>query len=124
MNDTNELEFLGDIGIFRPVGSYRFQQVVAQVTGIIVKARGQGISKLVVVSYGLSGFESPSLSERHWMVREWVAASASNLKLAMVVPPEFIDPDKFGVVAAANFGFTVNVFTSEAEAINWLNDLP
>jgi len=123
MNEIYELELLDGIGIFRPTGSCRFQQVVAMVTGIIVQARERGIRKLVVVTYGLTGFEPPSLSERHWMVREWVEASQGKLKVAMVVPPEFIDPHKFGIVAAANFGVTADVFTSEAEAMKWLQEL-
>jgi len=120
MNDANHLELLDDIGIFRPTGSYRFQQIVAMVTDIIVQARERGIRKLVVVTYGVSGFDPPSLSERHWMVREWVEASQGKLKVAMVVPPEFIDPDKFGIVAAANFGVTADVVSSDAEALKWL----
>ena len=41
----------------------------------------------------------------------------------MVVPGDLIDPDKFAVVAAANFGFTAEVFTGEADALNWLREL-
>ncbi len=123
MDQTNQLELLGDIGIFRPTGCFRFQQVVTLITGVIVQAREQRIRKLVLVSSGLTGFESPSLSERHWMVRQWVEASNGIVRLAMVVPNELIDPDKFAVVAAANFGFTAEVFTCEADALKWLREL-
>lgn len=122
MGQAEQIELVDDIGIFRPVGSFRFQQVVALVTEVIIRARERGIGKLAVVTYGLSGFQPPSLSERHWMVREWVEASQGKLKVAMVVPPEFIDPEKFGVVAAANFGVTSEVFTSEADALKWLRE--
>ena len=57
------------------------------------------------------------------MIREWVNASEGKLKIAVVVPAVFIDPEKFGVVAAANFGMSADVFTSEAEAMSWLRNL-
>lgn len=122
MSQADQIELVDGIGVFRPVGSFRFQQLVALVTGVITQARERGIGKLAVVTCGLSGLQPPSLSERHWMVREWVEASQGKLKVAMVVPPEFIDPDKFGIVAAANFGVTSEVFTSEPDAIKWLRD--
>lgn len=124
MNTADRLELVEGIGIFRPVGTYRFQQLVALVTEVIVQARERGIGKLAVITYGVSGFQPPSLSERHWMVREWVDASQGKLKVAMVVPVEFIDPEKFGIVAAANFGVTADVFTSETDALKWLRELP
>lgn len=40
----------------------------------------------------------------------------------MVVPPEFVDPEKFAVVAAANFGLAANVFNNEADALAWFRD--
>ncbi len=93
------------------------------VTGVILQAREQRIRKLVVVGSGLTGFDSPSLSERHWMVRQWVDASNGIVRLAMVVSGDLIDPDKFAVVAAANFGFTAEVFTCERDALKWLREL-
>ncbi|MGH8049049.1 MAG: hypothetical protein ACREPB_00130 [Arenimonas sp.] len=124
MSQADPIELLDGIGIFRPVGIYRFQQVVALVTEIIVQLRERGVGKLIVVTHGVSGFQPPSLSERHWMVREWVEASQGKLKVAMVVPEEFIDPEKFGVLVAANFGVTSDVFTSEADAMKWLREQP
>lgn len=123
MSESDPLEQVNGIGIFRPTGSYSFQQVVALVTEAIVQARECCVGKLMVVTFGLSGFQPPGLSERHRMVREWVEASHGRLKVAMVVPAHFIDPEKFGVVAAANFGVTSDVFTNEDDAIRWLGGL-
>ena len=123
MEGSNQLEQIDGIAIFRPAGSLRFQQAVALVSEAIAKARELGSKKILVACDELTGFQPPSLSERHWMVREWVAASEGSLKLAVVVPAAFIDPEKFGVVAAANFGMTADVFTSESEAMDWLRSL-
>jgi len=121
MSETNQLALVDGIGVFKPTGSFRFQQAIALVTAVIVKAREQGLRKILIDSRGLSGFQPPSLSERHWMVREWVEASGGRLKIAVVAPEAFIDPEKFGIVAAANFGVTSEVFTSELEAMQWLH---
>jgi hypothetical protein len=40
--------------------------------------------------------------------------------MVVVARPEFIDPERFGVVAAANFGLTVQVFEREEDAFAWL----
>ncbi len=123
MSDSNQLEQIDGVGIFRPAGSLRFQQTVALISEAIVKARELGLKKILIVCDELTGFQSPSLSERHWMVREWVAASQGSLKIAVAVPAAFIDPEKFGIVAAANFGMTAGVFSSESEAMDWLLSL-
>lgn len=54
------------------------------------------------------------------MVRAWAEAAQGMLRVAIVVSPEFVDPEKFGVIAAANFGLVGNVFDSEAGALAWL----
>ncbi len=40
--------------------------------------------------------------------------------VALVARPDFIDAERFGVVAAANFGLTGQVFEGEDEARGWL----
>ena len=37
------------------------------------------------------------------MVRQWLEASKGMLKIAFVVPADFIDPEKFGIIAPANY---------------------
>jgi hypothetical protein len=41
----------------------------------------------------------------------------------MVVHAEYIHPQKFGVVVAADFGLTCDVHTSESDALRWLADI-
>ncbi|MEP6634023.1 MAG: hypothetical protein ABJA62_07410 [Luteimonas sp.] len=41
----------------------------------------------------------------------------------MVARRETIDPQKFGVVVASNFGLHTNVFETEAEAMAWIREL-
>lgn len=113
-------EHVGDIAIARPAGTQPFQQAVLMVKQTLATASERAYAKLLIDITGLNGFESPSIGDRHWMVREWAGATHGALVVAVVCAPEFIDPNKFGIVAAANFGLTANVFEHEADAIAWL----
>ena len=53
----------------------------------------------------------------------WAMAAGGRVRLALVAPPEHIDPGKFGVTVAANRGMVRDVFVAEAEAIAWLDSL-
>jgi hypothetical protein len=40
-----------------------------------------------------------------------------------VTRPERIDPQRFGITVAANIGSVIEVFTSEEDALKWLESL-
>ena len=109
-----------DIEIFRPLGETSFAQAEIAVAQAIARTREQGGRELMVVITGLSGFEAPDLAARHRMVRQWAEAAQGRVTIALVAPPHFIDEQKFGVVAARNFGLRGDVFTDEGEAAHWL----
>ena len=123
MTDAIALQFAGDIAIARLGGAPGFRESVQLVTKTIVEAREQGVAKLLIDITGLTAFDPPSLSARHSMVRDWAEAAQGRVRGAMVARPEFIDPHKFGVVAARNFGLHADVFETEAEAMEWLREL-
>ena len=122
MSEPHLFERVEGVAIFRPVGTCTLLQARQWVATAIADAKEQGIGKLLVVTTGLTGFESPSIAERHQAAREWADAAGGQVIVAMVVRPELIDPDKFGVVAASNFGLVGNVFHTEAEAMTWLRE--
>lgn len=95
---------------------------IGLVTEAIVEARRQRLGGLLFVVSGLTGFRSPSIAARHVMVREWANAAEGMLRVAMVMPSEFIDSEAFGVVAARNFGLVGGSFVTEAEAMAWLQE--
>ena len=105
---------------WRPAGNLSFPEAVQAVARTIAQARDEGIGKLLVVGTQVSGFEPPSVAERHQMVREWADVAEGRVIMAIVMPAAFIDPERFGVIVARNFGFSMNVFESESEAIAWL----
>lgn len=120
MDESTTLEKMDGFAAWRPVGNFNFPEAVQAVARTIAQARDEGIGKLLVVGTQVSGFDPPSIAERHQMVREWADVAEGRVIMAIVMHGEFIDPERFGVVAARNFGFSMNVFESESEAIAWL----
>ena len=120
MNEPVSFAFESDIAIWRHSGRMSLDRAIRFVTEAIVAARECGIRKLLVDTTGLDGFDPPSLASRHRIVREWANASGGAVQLAIVVRPEMSDPERFGVVAAGNFGIEGDEFMSECDALAWL----
>lgn len=120
MDESTTLEKRDGFAVLRPVGTLNFTEAVQAVARAIAQVRDEGIGKLLVVGTQVSGFDPPSIAERHQMMREWADIAEGRVIMAMVMHAAFIDPERFGVMAARNFGFSMNVFESESEAIAWL----
>ena len=103
-----------------PAGPWSFPQAVAAVERILVAAAGLGVRRVAVDATAVEGVQTPSLADRHAMVRTWADAAGGRLVVAMACAPELMDPERFGVVAAANFGLHTNVFSSVDDALAWL----
>jgi hypothetical protein len=114
-------EVHGELAVLRMVGEHSLQQTVDAVTAAIGQAREQGAGKLLVDITGVSGFDPPTLAARHEFVAHWAEAGRSHVRLAMVVRPEFLDPDRFCVIRAANLGMAYNLFDNEVRARAWLH---
>lgn len=123
MNESAPLPVIDGIAVFRLSGNFRFGQVVDRMADAVECAAAQGRTRLLIDIADATGFEPPSLSDRHAMVRRLAEVSRGIVRGAMVVRPAFIDPHKFGVVAAANFGLVSNVFQREDDAIASLRSL-
>jgi hypothetical protein len=115
-------ELVDDIAIVRFAGHCGFSHVVDRVSQVLVQVRQRNHRYLMLVITELYGFRSPDLAARHRMVRAWAEAAQGKIVVALVARAELIDPERFGVVAAANFGLTSAVFTDEANAFEWLSD--
>ena len=120
MDESTTLEKMDGFAVWRPVGTFNFPEAVQAVARTIAQVRDEGIGKLLVVGTQVGGFDPPSVAERHQMVREWADVAEGRVIMALVMHAAFIDPERFGVIAARNFGFSMNVFESESEAIAWL----
>jgi hypothetical protein len=121
MDALEYFEIAGSRGFFRPSGSVSLAEVVNMVTVAIEFARAHGVRELIVNVCDLTGFESPSITQRYFFVEKWAIVAGASVRLAMVVRTEMINPQKFGVTVAVNRGLDANVFESEAEAVDWLD---
>lgn len=113
-------DFIDDIAVFRIAGQFTLAAGVELIRKGIARAQEQGIARLMVVVTETAGYDVPSLSMRLSIMRQWADAAGGTLRLVLVCRPEFIDPHKFGVTMAANFGLVADVFETENEALDWL----
>lgn len=109
--------------VFRLTGEHTLAGGVERIRAAIAQARAQRLSKLMIVITDTTGYDVPSLSMRLVMMRSWADAADGLVRAVIVCRSEFIDPHKFGIMMAANFGMTANVFDNEAEAVAWLREL-
>jgi len=108
------------ICVTRPHGSCSLVEAVDLVKSAIAHCRERHVPKLLFNSSGLTDVPVPSLVDRFLMVEDWAYTAKSMVIVALVIDDQYIHPDKFGVVLAADLGLTCDVFTSEATALRWL----
>jgi DNA-binding response OmpR family regulator len=108
--------------LYHPEGSVSFERAVSLVGAAIAAAHRNRVRALLVNTTALTGFPSPDTFERFLAVVEWAKEAKGGVRLAMVARAELIDPQKLGVLVAANRGLLSNIFTSESDARAWLAD--
>ena len=122
MEAPEHFEVLEGYCCYRLSGHGRLAAAASKVIEVITFTREQGIRKLLIDTTGWTGHQSPDTLERYQFAQAFAAAAGSTVRLAMVVRPEMMDPDKFEVTVARNSGLLGNVFDSENEALAWLLD--
>ena len=120
MNELQDFEVVGDHAEYRPTGELSLAEAIRLITSGIAFAREQQAKKLMVVTLGLAGFQSPNVIQRFNFIHEWAQASGHSMRVAVVTRPEMIDHRTFGATVAFNIGFASDVFTSEEQALTWL----
>ncbi|MGH8184474.1 MAG: hypothetical protein ACREPH_12525 [Rhodanobacteraceae bacterium] len=101
-------------------GQQQLQDGVHRIADAITRTKVAGLDKLLVDIRCITGVEPPSVDARLWLMGEWARAGRGSVRVAMVTRPEFIEPDRFGIAAGLNAGFSSNVFESEDRALDWL----
>ena len=114
------LEIHDGLGIYRPRGKYSLVDAVDLVSRAIAHCRESEVNKLLVDATGLVDLPIPTLLDRFLMVEDWAHEARSTVVVAMVAPPEYIHPRKFGVTVALEFGLICDVYSSEEAASAWL----
>lgn len=121
MEKLANFEVIGKRAFYRPRGKVSFEQAVDQVAEAMKQARGLDLRSLVVNTSALTGMAPPTIFARHALAVKWAESAGSHLHVAIVARPEFIDPEKIGVLMAQNRGVSGDVFTTEQAAIAWLD---
>jgi hypothetical protein len=122
MKAPEHFEVMDGYCCYRLSGHGSLAAAANKVTEVITFAQAQGLRKLLVDTTQWTGHGNPDTLERYTWAAEFAKAAASAVKLALVVRPEFMDPEKFEVTVATNRGLIGNVFDSEPEALAWLLD--
>ncbi|MDB6164260.1 MAG: hypothetical protein JWL98_1692 [Xanthomonadaceae bacterium] len=117
---TTPLDVVDGIAAYRISGKAGFDAVVRQVTSVIEQAVVLSHDRCLIDGRDLVGFASPSIAARHQMVRAWAGAARGRIHCALVVRPELIDHERFGVLAGHNFGLHSEVFATHDDAFAWL----
>jgi len=113
-------ERVGDRAFYRPVTAASFQQALELCMAAVRFAREQGCADMLVNVYGVRGIDNLTTFMRYEVAVAW-AESAGALRVALVVPENLMDPQKFALLMAHNRGVNGDVFISEPEALQWLN---
>jgi hypothetical protein len=107
---------------YRPAAVVTFAQVIELCSTAVAFARAQNIQWLLVDTMLLTGFGPPNTVDRFEFAQRCAQAADGAVKVAFVARLEMIDGERFGVQVARNRGFLANIFSSEAEALDWLRE--
>lgn len=120
MGEPEYFEILKNYAVFRPTGQVSVERAIELVTTAVAFARAHRIRNLLVDASHLRGFERPSAAGQYFFVHECARVAAGFVRVAFLVRPEMIDPKRFGRTVAANVGFIADAFTTEEDALIWL----
>ncbi len=120
MPPLESLEIRDGLAIYRPRGKHSLVDAVDLVSRAIAYCRHRDVKMLLLDATGLIDLPIPSLVDRFLMVEDWAQESKGTVVVAMVTPPEYIHPRKFGVKVALQFGLICDIYDSEEAASAWL----
>jgi hypothetical protein len=119
---TNDGTFdvVGGRAFCRPTGSVSVDEAISMVGVAIGECRARRVAQLVANISGLTGYVL-TMSDRLLAVESWAEAAGGRVKLALVMQEAAIHSSRFGVLVARRRGMTAEVFTTEADAVAWLD---
>ena len=118
------LQLDADIAVYRIAAGTELRAGIAAVTAAIEAAREGGASRLLVDLRPLTGIAPPGLGQRYALATEWARAARGALAVAVVLPPDLVDPRRFGMQVAHGAGLAGDLFADEDAARAWLARRP
>ena len=116
------LALLDGYAAYRAEGEMCFEDAIGLAGRVIAYCRERGIERVLLDGRRLSGFGPLDATDRFRLSEEMARAARATVKVAIVVRPELLSLDLFGVMVARNRGLFTNSFASEVEAVAWLKD--
>lgn len=121
--EHGELAFNGTRAFYRPRGVISPCLLVDLLCYVLQDIRARGRKEVLLNLSGISGFDSPDADFRRWAVKRWAQAANGEVRVALVLKPEYICPERTGMVTAAQEGLHAHVCADEREALEWLDVL-
>jgi len=121
--DLNPPEFVERIGpraFYRPVFDATFHDALRLCVGAVNWAREQGCVDMLVNVRGISGLEAITPFMKYEVAVGW-AQAAGGMRVALVVHDHIMNPEKLALLMAHNRGVNGDAFTTEADALRWLD---
>ena len=122
MKAPEHFEVMENYSCYRMAGNGPLAEALGKAIEAITFARENGIRHLLIDTTKWLGVANPDTLERYDVGSAFSKAAAWEVKVATVVRPEMIDPERFGILVATNRGLIGNVFDSEKDALAWLLD--
>jgi hypothetical protein len=120
MKVPEHFEIMEGYCCYRLSGHGPLAKAASKVIEVITFCREQGMRHLLIDTTSWTGHKNPDTVERFNVAQAFAEATRSAVKLALVVRPGMMDPDKFEVTVGRNRGLLGNVFDSEKDALAWL----
>jgi hypothetical protein len=114
-------ERVGKRGFCRPSGSATFEQGLDFMIGVIRWARDEQLPDILIDIRGFTLVGQLTTFMRYEFGKRLAEAADGTVRVAFVANASLIDPQKIAALVAQNRGMNVDVFTSEADALEWLD---
>ncbi|MFO1311452.1 MAG: hypothetical protein U1F41_05235 [Burkholderiales bacterium] len=117
------LQIRDGVAVLHPRGKLSLVEATDLVAQAIAACRERLIAQLLVDSRDIVDLPIPSLIDRFLMAEDWAHAAKGQVHVCLVAAPEYVHPEKFGVMVARKLGLTCNVHTSREDAHAWLAEV-
>jgi len=95
MKAPENFEFMDGYCCYRLSGHGPLAEAASKVIEVIAFTREQRMRNLLIDTTGWTGHKSPGTLERYTFAQAFAEAARCQVKVAMVLRPEMMDPDKF-----------------------------
>ncbi len=117
----DHFEQIGTRGFYRPEARVTMDKGLDMMASAGRAARQRGLLDLLINTTRFTGYDPPTVFDRYSWAIKLAASVGASVRVATVLRPDIVDPQKIGVLMAQNRGVKTEIFTTEAEALTWLD---